>query len=252
MNRIDLNSDLGESFGPWTKGHDDELLQIVTSANVACGFHAGDSEVMARTCAACKANGVNVGAHPGLRDLAGFGRREIVGYGDAALQTEAIYQIGALRAIAATQGLPVRHVKFHGAVANMASRNQALAMTLFSAVRQLDPTLRIVVIAATAQAAAAADLAMPSVAEIFADRAYNDDGTLVGRSDRQAMIREPATCAENMVRAVETGTLISVNGTAIPITPGTICVHGDTPEAVSIAAAVRTRLENAGIAVTPF
>jgi len=252
MTHIDMNADLGESFGHWTKGHDSDLLQIVTSANVACGFHAGDPEVMARTRTACKANDVNVGAHPGFRDLAGFGRREIAGYGDHALQTAAIYQSGALRAIASPAGLPVRHVQVHGAVANMASRDHALATILFSAVRKLDPELRIVTIAATAQASAAVALGIPAVAEIFADRAYNDDGTLVGRSDHRAMIRDPVTCAENMVRAVETGTLLSVSQTPIPITPDTICVHGDTPEAVSIATAVRTRLENAGIAVKPF
>ncbi|MCY4258971.1 MAG: 5-oxoprolinase subunit PxpA [Rhodobacteraceae bacterium] len=252
MMQIDLNADLGESFGSWKKGHDSALLQIVTSANIACGFHAGDPEIMARTCADCKTNGVNVGAHPGYRDLAGFGRREIAGYGDHALQCEAIYQIGALQAIASTFGLTVRHVKFHGAAGNMSSRDQGLAMTLFEAVQRLDPNLRIVVIAATAQAAAARTLGITALQEIFADRAYNDDGTLVGRSDRQAMVCDPATCAENMLRAVESGTIVSVNQNPISINPDTICVHGDTPEAISIADAVRARLEGAGISVKPF
>lgn len=252
MTRIDLNADLGESFGTWNKGLDGELLEIVTSANIACGFHAGDPLVMESTCQACLENGVNIGAHPGFRDLAGFGRREILNYGEGELRTDSIYQIGALQAVAHSIGARVGHVKYHGAVANMASRDAGLARTLYRAVRTLDPDLRIIVIASTCQQAVAEELGMPHVNEIFADRAYNDDGTLVSRLDARAMVRDPDTCADNMLRAVETGKVISINGNDVDINPGTICVHGDTAEAVNIADAVRNRLERSGVTVAGF
>ena len=252
MTTVDLNADLGESFGTWTKGLDLELLRIVTSANVACGFHAGDPLVMKNSCASCMENNVNIGAHPGFRDLAGFGRREIQGYGNDVLHAEAIYQIGALQAIATSLGTRVGHVKFHGAVANMASRDIDLSRTLYQAVRALDAGMRIIVIASTRQQDAAEELGMNFVTEIFADRAYNDDGTLVSRLGNGAMIRNPDTCADNMLRAVETGAIISINGNRVSIDPGTICVHGDTPDAVRIAEAVRNRLEQSGVGVAGF
>ena len=252
MTSIDLNSDLGESFGPWKKGLDDEILQIVSSANVACGFHAGDPLEMKKTCLSCVANDVGIGAHPGFRDLVGFGRREIQGYNIHELRAEAIYQIGALQAIANTVQSTVRHVKFHGALGNMSSRDIELAKSLYDAVMELSPDLKIMVIAGTKQQAAAEELGIPHVREIFADRSYNDDGTLVSRAKKGAMILDPIRCAENMLNAVGDRRLISITGKEIPIRPESICVHGDSPEAVNIASQIKRTLEDAGIRIEKF
>ncbi len=250
--KIDLNSDLGESFGTWRKGHDEEILKIVTSANIACGFHAGDPLEMRRTCRTCLANDVGIGAHPGFRDLAGFGRYEISGMGEDELKAMVIYQIGALQAVARSERGHVRHVKMHGALANMATRDQRLADTLVAAVLELDRDLTIMTIASTCLQKAAEQQQANYVAEVFADRAYEDDGTLVRRSDPDAMISDPAKCADHVLRMVETGAITSRHGKKIPIAPRTVCVHGDTLGAVAIAAAVRERLDAAGISVEKF
>ncbi len=250
--KIDLNSDLGESFGPWKMGHDEELLAVVTSANIACGFHAGDPLHMRETVRTCRENGVGIGAHPGFADLMGFGRREISGIPAEELKAVIIYQIGALRALAEAESSSVRHVKMHGALANMASRSQSLADTVIGAVREFDKSLIIVAMASTCLERAAKAAGAAYVAEIFADRAYNDDGTLVSRREPNALIRDPRTCADNILRAVETGSLISRSGAKVPVNAGTVCVHGDKPEAVRIASEVRNRLDQAGIEVARF
>ena len=250
--RIDLNADLGESFGPWKMGHDEDLLKIVTSANIACGFHAGDPLHMRATVRTCLNNSVGIGAHPGFADLLGFGRREISGIPPDQLKAMVIYQIGALKAIAAAEGTEVRHVKMHGALANMASRDQSLADTVIGAVQELDTELTVIAIASTCLETAAREAGARYVAEIFADRSYNDDGTLVSRSEPDALVRDPQVCAENILRTVETGSLLSRSGAKVPVNAGTICVHGDKPEAVRIAEAVRNRLDQAGISVTRF
>ena len=250
--KIDLNSDLGESFGAWRKGHDGEILKIVTSANIACGFHAGDPAEMRRTCRTCVSNDVGIGAHPGFRDLAGFGRNEIFGLSGEELKSMIVYQIGALRAIAAAEGGKLRHVKMHGALANMASRDDRLADTVVAAVLEAGRELTIMTIAATCLQRAAERLEAKFVAEVFADRAYEDDGTLVPRCRPDAMIREPETCADHVLKMVESGAITSINGKRIPIVPKTVCVHGDTKGAVAIAAAVRERLDAAGISVERF
>ncbi len=252
MTTIDLNSDLGESFGPWKKGLDEEILQIVSSANVACGFHAGDPLQMKKTCLSCVANDVGIGAHPGFRDLVGFGRREIQGYDIEELRAEATYQIGALQAIAKTLGAKVRHVKFHGALGNMSSRDVELAKSLFAAVMEISSELKILVIAGTKQQVAAEELRIPHVKEIFADRSYNNDGTLVSRTKKGAMILDPTRCAENMLNAVRNNRLTSIDGKVIPIRPESICVHGDSPAAVNIASQIKQTLEDAGIGIRKF
>ncbi|MCY4185522.1 MAG: LamB/YcsF family protein [Rhodobacteraceae bacterium] len=249
MTVIDLNSDLGESFGPWKKGLDEEILKIVSSANVACGFHAGDPLQMKKTCLSCIQNNVGIGAHPGFRDLVGFGRREIQGYDIEELKSEAIYQIGALQAIAKTLNTDVRHVKFHGALGNMSSRDIELAKALYDAVMELSTDLKILVIAGTKQQIAAEELGIPHVREIFADRSYNSDGTLVSRSKKGAMILDPIHCADNMLNAVQNNRLTSIDGNEIAIKPESICVHGDSPAAVNIAAQIKQTLENAGIGI---
>ena len=250
--KIDLNADLGESFGPWRMGHDEDILKIVTSANIACGFHAGGPVEMGKTCRTCIESGVGVGAHPGLRDLEGFGRRESSDYRAEELRAMVIYQVGALQAIAKSEDAVVRHVKMHGALANMASRNREIAEILVGAVQEIDPELPVLTIAETWLQRAAEALSAPHISEVFADRAYNDDGTLVSRRNLAAVIRDPARCADNVLRMVETGTVRSMNGIDVPVKVQTVCVHGDTPEAVSIATAVRERLERAGVEIVMF
>ncbi len=249
---IDLNADLGESFGPWKMGNDAEVLSVVTSANVACGFHAGDPLQMRMTVRTCIEKNVGIGAHPGFNDLVGFGRREVFGIGEDELKAMVIYQIGAIHAIAKAEKSNVRHVKMHGALANMASRDMRLARTVVSAVKEADLGLAIIAIAATCLERAAQELEVPYAGEIFADRAYNDDGTLVSRSEPGAMIHDPELCADNILRTVESGALTSRNGVKVPVNAHTVCVHGDTPEAVAIASTVRGRLEQRGIKVRRF
>ncbi|RVT87087.1 LamB/YcsF family protein [Rhodobacteraceae bacterium CCMM004] len=246
MPHVDLNADMGESFGPWTMGDDAALLEIVTSANIACGFHAGDPDVMAATMAAAVARGVGIGCHPGFADLQGFGRRRM-SVPVPSLCNAIRYQLGAARAMAAAAGGTVRHFKLHGALSNMASEDGELARRLYDAALGIDPDLVIMVLAATPMQAAAEALGCAWAAEIFADRAYEDDATLVDRSRPGAMIHDPDEAAERIVRMVEAGAILAVSGARIEARIDTICLHGDTPGAVQSAAAVRRGLEAAGI-----
>ena len=252
MTTIDLNADLGESFGPWRMGRDAEMLDIVTSANIACGFHAGDPGEMARTVALCLEKGVGIGAHPGFDDLRGFGRRRISGTKDSELAAMITYQIGALQAIAAAQGARVRHVKLHGALSNMCMTDRAMADVFARAVRALSDDLIVMAVAETEIARAARAAGGPMVAEVFADRAYNDDATLVSRDRPGAVIHDPEAAADHVLRMVEEQAITSVNGVKVPVRPETVCVHGDNPEAVRLAARVRERLEAAGVTVARF
>ncbi len=249
---VDLNADLGESFGAWSMGSDDELLDIVTSANVACGFHAGDPLVMTETVRACITKGVNIGAHPGFDDITGFGRRRMHNPEPAKTASSIIYQIGALQAIAKTEGAQVTHVKLHGALANMASEDDALASLCLDAVQRTDSELAIVAMASTSLQSQAEKLNMPLLREVFADRAYNDNGTLVSRGTPGAVIHDPAMAAERVLKMIETHRVESINGVDVKLIPDTICVHGDNPEAVRMADALRNRIEKAGIAVRGY
>lgn len=249
---IDLNADLGESFGAWTMGCDEQMLEIVTSANIACGFHAGDPLVMTQTIAACKKNQVNIGAHPGFDDLSGFGRRRILSPDTDHLAAAVIYQIGALAAIARAQDTSVTHVKLHGALANMASENAALAHVCVKAVNRFDAGLAIVAMASTSLQSEAENIQAPVLREIYADRAYNDDATLVSRGTPGAVIDDPVLAAERVLKMIETGTIESINGVCLPVVPDTVCVHGDTQGAVSMALKLRMQLEAAGVAVRPY
>ncbi|MGB3315583.1 MAG: 5-oxoprolinase subunit PxpA [Albidovulum sp.] len=251
MTRVDLNADMGESFGPWTMGDDLALLDIVTSANIACGFHAGDPDVMARTMAAAQARGVGIGAHPGFADLQGFGRQRMKLAAES-LANLIRYQVGAALAMAGTVGGAVRHVKLHGAMANMAAEDKAMALTCYRAALSVAPDAIIMVLAGTAQQAAVAELGCRAACEIFADRAYNDDATLVDRSLPGAVIHDAARAAQRMVEMVQAGAIITESGKRIPTRIDTICLHGDTAEAVEIARATRGALEAAGIAVAQF
>jgi len=249
---IDLNADLGESFGPWPMGNDAALLDIVTSANVACGFHAGDPLVMARTVALCRDKGVGIGAHPGFDDLRGFGRRRILDPDPQALRAMLIYQIGAIQGMARAAGTTVRHVKLHGALSNMASEDATLARRCIAAIREADPALVVMAMAATPLETEALAAGAPVAREVFADRAYNDDGTLVTRGTPGAMIEDPDEAADRVLRMIDERALVSINGTRIAVEPQTVCTHGDSPSAVAMAERLRTRLEQAGVRIAAF
>lgn len=252
MISIDLNADLGESFGRWRMGDDTSMLAIVTSANIACGFHAGDPLQMSDVVEQALKNNVAIGAHPGFHDLQGFGRRRILGIPSAQLAAELIYQIGALQGIARSKGGEVAHVKLHGALANMACEDIQLAHTCIRAIRTCDPSLAVVVMPHTELEKAAKAEGCPTISEIFADRAYRDDGALVSRDDPQAMIHDPHVAADRMIDVLERGEITSISGKQLPVRAQTICVHGDNPHAVTMAKTIRERLENAGIRVAKF
>ena len=243
--RLNLNADLGESFGPWKMGSDAAMLRIVNSANVACGYHAGDPPVMLKTVALARDNGVSVGAHPGFPDLQGFGRRRMDIPADE-LEAMLICQIGALDACARAQGLRVTHVKPHGALSNIACADRKVADAVARAVHRLDPQLILLAPAASQMALAGQALGLTIVEEIFADRAYLDDGNLVPRSQPGAMIHGAEASLAHVMRMVEESALISINGKRIPVNPQSICVHGDNAEAVATAKALRDGLQKAG------
>lgn len=242
---INLNADLGESFGAWVMGDDEALLDIVTSANLACGFHAGDPDVMRRTVAACIAKGVSIGAHPGYHDLQGFGRRALK-LSAREIENLVAYQVGALMAVAALEGGRVTHVKPHGALNNQACVDAGIGAAICRAVRAVDPTLILLAPAASALLAAGREAGLTVVAEIFADRAYQDDGQLVPRGTPGAMVHGAEACAAHVQAMLAEGALIALSGKRIPTAIGSICVHGDGAEAVAIARHLRAALAAEG------
>jgi lactam utilization protein B len=249
MTVIDINADLGEGFGVWRLGDDLELLGVVTSANVACGFHAGDPLIMRRTCDAAVSRGVAIGAQVSYRDLAGFGRREM----DVApeeLTAEVLYQLSALDGIARVCGGRVGYVKPHGALYNRIVRDPVQAAAVVAAVSAYDPSLPILTLPGSAVYDAAGNLTV--VAECYADRAYTAAGALVSRREPGAVIHDPAEVAFRAVRMAVDKIVISIDGTKVPVGARSICVHGDTPGAVEIAQAVRTALTEAGVTLSPF
>ncbi len=249
--RIDLNADMGEGFGAWPMGSDDALLSIITSANIACGFHAGDPDVMARTMALAVANDVGIGAHPGLPDLQGFGRRRMQLNPTEARNLTA-YQLGAAQAMAGMAGGRVRHLKLHGALANMAAEDEGLALACYQGALDVDPGLILMVIAGTAQDRVATDLGARVAREIFADRAYAEDGLLVDRRLAGAVLHDPDQIAARILAMVQAGAIITAQGTHLPTRIDTICLHGDGAHAVAIARKLRATLEDAGVALTAF
>ncbi|GAA2413694.1 5-oxoprolinase subunit PxpA [Actinomadura vinacea] len=246
---IDINADLGEGFGNWTLGDDDALLDVITSANVACGFHAGDPLIMRRVCAGAVERGVTIGAQVSYRDLAGFGRREM----DVAapeLTAEVLYQIAALDGIARTEGGRVAYVKPHGALYNRVARDPVQARAVADAVRAYDPGLPLLTLPGSAVYEAAEGLTV--VAECFADRAYTPAGALVSRREPGAVIHEPDAVVRRAVRMAVQGTVVAVDGGEIALDARSVCVHGDTPGAVELARAVRAALTEAGVRVAAF
>jgi 5-oxoprolinase (ATP-hydrolysing) subunit A len=251
MPTIDLNSDVGESFGAWTMGDDSAIFRSVSSANVACGFHAGDPSTLAATCRDAVAAGIVIGAHVGYRDLAGFGRR-FVDCSPMELADDILYQIGALSALAGAAGGSVRYVKPHGALYNAIVHHEAHAQAVVDAVRAFGGDLPLLLLPGSVALAKAEAAGLRGVAEAFADRAYNPDGTLVSRREEGAVLHDPAVVAANMVRLATEGKLVARDGSVLRSRAESICVHGDTAGAVAMAAAVRAGLESAGVEIRSF
>ena len=249
--KVDLNADMGEGFGPWKMGDDAALLDIVTSANIACGFHAGDPDTMMQTMQMAVAKDVGIGAHPGFADLKGFGRHPLPLSHDEIANAVA-YQLGAAQAMARRAGGKVRHLKLHGALSNMASVNADLARACYQAALAVDPDTRIMVLAATAMEQIVRDLDCNWVGEIFADRAYCDDGTLVPRNQPGAVLHDAAQAATRILNMLDAGAIITESGKHIPCQIDTICLHGDTPDAVAMAQAIRAHLTDAGVTLARF
>jgi len=249
--KVDLNSDMGEGFGPWRMGDDAALLDVITSANIACGFHAGDPDVMAETMRLAAKNGVGIGAHPGFADLKGFGRRRL-NIGADELGNMIAYQLGAAEGVARSVGANIRHFKLHGALANMCAEDATLAKTCYSAALRVNPEIILMVLAETAQQAVVQELGANWAGEIFADRAYEDDATLVDRSKAGAVLHDADMAAERILNMLREDAIIAESGKRIPAKIDTICLHGDTPEAVEMARALRTKLSAAGVTLTQF
>jgi UPF0271 protein len=248
---IDLNSDLGEGFGAWTLGDDDALLEVITSANVACGFHAGDPSIMRRVCTRAAERGVAIGAQVGYRDLAGFGRRAIDIEPDD-LIADVIYQIGALDGFARAAGSRVAYAKPHGALYNTVVTHAEQAAAVVAAVRLYDSTLPLLGLPGSELLRQAQAAGLTVVAEAFADRAYTAAGHLVSRRRPGAVLHDPAQIAERCVRMAVDGFVVAEDGSRVTVAPASLCVHGDTPDAVAIARRVRSELLAAGVTLTPF
>lgn len=249
--RIDLNADLGEGFGAWTLGDDDALLEVVTSANVACGFHAGDPSVLRRVCDRAVERGVVIGAQVGYRDLAGFGRRFIDVRPDD-LANDVLYQVGALEAFARTAGTRVRYVKPHGALYNAIVHHEEQAAAVVEAVRAYDGTLPVLGLPGSAWLRLAEEAGLTPVAEAFADRAYTPAGTLVSRREPGAVLHDADQVAARSVGIATTGRVTAVDGREVAAPAASLCVHGDTPGAVETARRVRVALERADVEVVAF
>ncbi len=251
MTTIDLNSDLGEGFGPWTMGADAQMLSIVTSANVACGGHASDPETMFQTLQLARDNGVNVGAHPGFNDLIGFGRR-VIPMSPPEIGRMCAVQIGALIGIAAQVGISVTYVKPHGALGNLAARDREVAEAIVAAVQKIDPKLAVLAISGTQSEQAARAAGAPVFSEIFADRGYLSSGQLVPRNQDGAMIDDAAEAAQRLIAFLDTGRMPVIDGDPIKLAAQSICVHGDSPGALDMAREVRERLTSHGVQISSF
>jgi len=248
---LDLNSDLGEGFGVWQLGDDVALLSIVTSANVACGFHGGDPTIMRRVCAEAIGRDVAIGAHVGYRDLAGFGRRAMDIEPDR-LADDVLYQLAALDGIARSEGGRVRYVKPHGALYNRTVTDQAQAAAVVAAVSAYDPSLPILGLPGSQLLHQATEVGLKTVREAFADRGYQSDGSLAKRGSPGALITDPAMVAKRVVRMATTGQVTTVDGGSVDVRARSLCVHGDTPGAVELARQVRAALQDAGIRLGTF
>lgn len=247
--KIDLNSDLGESFGRYQLGKDSEVIKLVTSVNVACGFHASDPDVMAQTVAAAQAAGVGVGAHPGYPDLQGFGRRQMK-LTPLEVKHLVMYQIGALQAF--TKDHKLHHVKPHGALYNMAAKDHALALAICQGIQQVDPQLPIYGLAGSELIKAAQEISLPYAQEVFGDRNYLADGSLVPRSQANAVITDPQKVAAHVLEMVKTHAVTAIDGTKVKLQADSVCVHGDNQAALAIVAYLRKALTQVKITLQTF
>ena len=249
--KMDLNSDLGESFGAWTMGDDAAMLDIVSSANVACGFHAGDAAGILSTLKAAKARNVVVGAHVAYRDLAGFGRRNM-DVASSDLVADVIYQIGALQGLARAAGTTVKYVKPHGALYNTIAQDKRQAMDVITAMKAIDPSLVLMALAGAPLIGWARDAGLTVVAEAFADRGYTPQGALVSRREPGAVLHDEQLIAQRMLTLVREGVIEAVDGSMVRVEADSICVHGDSPGAVAIARNIRQRFEQEGVQIASF
>ncbi len=249
--KVDINCDMGESFGVYRLGCDEEMMPHITSANIACGFHAGDPVVMERTILFAKNNGVSVGAHPGFPDLVGFGRRNME-LSPRELRNDLIYQVGALSAFAQIEGLSLQHVKPHGQLYNLAAKDESMTRSICEAILALGKNLILVALSGSKMAEIGSKNELRMAREAFADRAYHRDGSLVSRKRGGSVIHDPGRVSERVIRMVQEGKVQSIEGDVIDLEVDSICVHGDTPGAVQLAQMIRGNLEGAGITVLPM
>lgn len=248
---IDINCDMGESFGNYTLGLDHEVIQYISSANIGCGFHGGDPNVMDQTVSLCKANQVSLGAHPGFPDLIGFGRRNM-DIPSKELSNYILYQLGALKAFSKFHGLKLQHIKLHGAMYNMAAKDKTMADTIARTIQAYDDDLIFLVLANSEMENAASKLKIRYACEIFADRNYNADGTLVTRNHPEALIKDSTYAAERMVKIIQEGKITAIDGSVFQVNYHSLCVHGDNIEAVNFVKQIRQKLLEADIQVMPM
>lgn len=250
--RVDINCDMGESYGRWSLGDDEAMMDVITSANIACGFHGGDPNVMVETARLAREKGVNVGAHPGFNDLWGFGRRVIRGDTMEEVERMIAYQIGAMQACATLAGTRVTYVKAHGALGNLANEEMDFAKALGRAIKGVDASMGYMTMPGRPSQKVAEELGLTPIVEVFADRAYEDDGQLVSRKKPGAVLHDAEEAAQRVLAMVKEQTVTSIHGKRIPARIDTICVHGDGATAVAMARRVREVLESAGVAIKPF
>ena len=248
---VDLNCDLGESFGAYKIGKDEEIIPLISSANVACGAHAGDPDVMAKTAELCKNNGISMGAHPGFFDLMGFGRRNLA-VSPSEAKNLIIYQVGALDAFAKSMGIKLCHVKPHGALYNMAAKDKALAKAIAEGIYAYDKSLVLLGLSGSEMLNAAKEIGLPYAAEVFADRAYEDDGSLVARNKPGAMIKDEDEAVSRVIRMIKEHKVTSISGKDIDIEPASVCVHGDSEKALLFVKKIRSALAGEGIEIKPL
>lgn len=248
---VDLNSDMGEGFGRYRMGDDDSILDIVTSANIACGLHAGDPEIMARTFAMAKERGVAVGAHPGFPDVWGFGRR-IIPFSAGEIERLIAYQIGAADALARYAGHRITYVKAHGALGNLTQTDEEVAMAIARAIKLVNPELICMTFSGAVMERVCRDLGLRVRSEVFADRAYDEEGHLLPRKVPGAVLHDAGYAAARMLRMIQAGAIETISGRMLKVPIDTICVHSDTPGAIDMAARVRNTLEQAGVVVKAF
>lgn len=251
MLSIDLNCDMGEGFGVYSIGNDELVMPYITSANVACGFHASDPSTMWKTVKLAARYGVAVGAHPSYPDLVGFGRRAVDSTPEQ-ISADVTYQIGALSAFCRREGISLHHVKAHGALYNKAAESSSVATTIAQAIKMVDAELSMICLSNSAMVTAAQDAGIPYVEEVFADRAYTAQGKLVPRNRDGAVLHDPAVIAQRVLDMVKLKTVVAIDGTRIPLKAETICVHGDTPGSLEMIKAIRHRLEEAHVVLKSF